>query len=113
MAAQINREIPGYFVGRAVEKIGSLRNKRVIVIGISYKPNVADVRQSPVVALISELKQNGAIVSWHDDLVKEWNGEKSESLSSNFDLAIIATPHEYLNLTMLGNVPILSTRGSV
>ena len=113
LAAQINREIPGYFVGRAVEKIGSLRNKRVIVIGISYKPNVADVRQSPVVALISELKQNGAIVSWHDDLVKEWNGEKSESLSSNFDLAIIATPHEYLNLTMLGNVPILSTRGSV
>lgn len=113
LAAQINREIPGYFVGRAVEKIGSLRNKRVIVIGISYKPNVADVRQSPVVALISELKQNGAIVSWHDDLVKEWNGEKSESLGSNFDLAIIATPHEYLNLTMLGNVPILSTRGSV
>ena len=113
LADQINQEIPGYVVGRAVEKIGSLRNKKVIVVGVSYKPNVADVRQSPVVALISELKQKGAVVSWHDDLVNEWNGEKSVTLSGNFDLAIIATPHEYLDLTRLGNVPILNTRGSI
>jgi hypothetical protein len=59
------------------------------------------------------LKQKGAIVSWSDDLVKEWNGEKSVKLSSDFDLAIIATPHEYFDLTMLGNVPILDTRGSI
>ena len=51
-------------------------------------------------------------MSWHDDLVKEWNGEKSVDLSSNYDLAIIATPHKNLDLIKLGSVPILNTRGS-
>jgi UDP-N-acetyl-D-glucosamine dehydrogenase len=113
LADQINHEIPGYFVGRAEEKLGDLKAKKVLVIGVSYKPNVADVRETPVEALISGLKNKGAQVYWHDDLVKEWNGEKSVPLSSNFDLAIIATPHDYLDLTKLGNVPILNTRGSV
>ena len=113
LADQINQEMPGYFVGRAEEKLGGLKNKRVLVVGVSYKPNVADVRESPVEALINGLKQKGAQVSWHDNLVKEWNGEMSVTLSSDFDLAIIATPHDYLDLTKLGNVQILNTRGSI
>ena len=113
LADQINQEMPGYFVGRAEEKLGGLKGKKVLVVGVSYKPNVADVRESPVEALINGLKQKGAQVSWHDNLVKEWNGEMSVTLSSDFDLAIIATPHDYLDLTKLGNVPILNTRGSI
>jgi UDP-N-acetyl-D-glucosamine dehydrogenase len=113
LADQINQEMPGYFVGRAEEKLGGLKTKKVLVVGVSYKPNVADVRETPVESLIIGLKQKGAQVSWHDDLVKEWNGEKSATLSSDFDLAIIATPHDYLDLKKLGNVPILNTRGSV
>ena len=113
LADQINQEMPGYFVGRAEEKLGGLINKQVIVVGVSYKPNVADVRETPVSALINGLRSKGARVSWHDDLVKEWNGEKSVALSNDFDLAIITTPHNYLDLTKLGNVPILNTRGSI
>ena len=113
LADQINQEMPGYFVGRAEEKIGGLQAKKVLVVGVSYKPNVADVRESPVESLITGLKQKGAQVFWHDDLVKDWNGEKSVGLSSDFDLAIIATPHDYLDLTKLGNVPMLNTRGSI
>ena len=113
LADQINREMPGYFVGRAEEKIDGLKGKKILVVGVSYKPNVADVRETPIEALISGLKNKGAQVSWHDDLVKEWNGEKSVTLSNDFDLAIIATPHDYLDLTKLGNVPILNTRGSI
>ena len=113
LAIQINQEMPEYFVGRAEEKLGTLKNKKVLVVGISYKPNVADVRESPVEALISGLKQRGAQVAWHDDLVKEWNDEKSVELNSKYDLAIIATPHDYLDLTKLGSIPILNTRGSV
>ena len=113
LAAQINLEMPGYFVGRAEEKLGGLKARKVLVVGVSYKPNVADVRETPVKALITGLKKKGAQVSWHDDLVKEWNGEKSVALSGDFDLAILATPHDYLDLTKLGNVPILNTRGSV
>jgi UDP-N-acetyl-D-glucosamine dehydrogenase len=113
LADQINQEMPGYFVGRAEEKIGGLKGKKILVIGVSYKPNVADVRETPVEAFILGLKNKGAQVSWHDDLVKEWNGEISVALSNEYDSAILATPHAYLDLTKLGDVPILNTRGSI
>jgi UDP-N-acetyl-D-glucosamine dehydrogenase len=112
LADEINLGMPTYFVGRASEMLGGLKDKKVLVIGVSYKPNVADVRETPVEALISGLKKSGADVSWHDDLVKSWNGESSVALGAGFDLAILATPHDYLDLTLLGNVPVLNTRGS-
>jgi UDP-N-acetyl-D-glucosamine dehydrogenase len=113
LANDVNQEMPVYFARKAGEKLGGLNGKKLLVIGVSYKPNISDVRESPVEALIEGLKEQGAHVSWHDDLVKEWNGEKSVMLSSNFDLAIIATPHDYLELSALGNVPILNTRGTI
>ena len=113
LAVQINKEMPGYFVGRAEEKLVGLKGKKVLVVGVSYKPNVADVRETPVEELINGLVKKGAEVSWHDDLVKEWNGKKSVSLSNNFDLAILATPHDYIDLNKLGSVPILDTRSSI
>jgi UDP-N-acetyl-D-glucosamine dehydrogenase len=112
LADEINLGMPTYFVGRASEMLGGLKDKKVLVIGVSYKPNVADVRETPVEALISGLKKSGAVVSWHDDLVKSWNGESSVALGSGFDLAILAIPHDYLDLSLLGNVPVLNTRGS-
>jgi UDP-N-acetyl-D-glucosamine dehydrogenase len=112
LADEINLGMPTYFVGRASQMLGGLKDKKVLVIGVSYKPNVADVRETPVEALISGLKKSGAVVSWHDDLVKSWNGESSVAMGSGFDLAILATPHDYLDLSLLGNVPVLNTRGS-
>jgi UDP-N-acetyl-D-glucosamine dehydrogenase len=112
LADEINLGMPTYFVGRASEMLGGLKDKKVLVIGVAYKPNVADVRETPVEALISGLKKSGAVVSWHDDLVKSWNGEKSVALGGGFDLAILATPHDYLDLSLLGNVLMLNTRGS-
>jgi UDP-N-acetyl-D-glucosamine dehydrogenase len=112
LADEINLGMPTYFVGRASEMLGGLKGKKVLVIGVSYKPNVADIRETPVEALISGLKRSGAVVSWHDDLVKSWNGEVSVELGSGYDLAILATPHDYLELSKLGNVPLLNTRGS-
>jgi UDP-N-acetyl-D-glucosamine dehydrogenase len=112
LADEINLAMPTYFVGRASEILGGLKDKKVLVIGVSYKPNVADVRETPVEALISGLKKSGAVVSWHDDLVKSWNGQASVALGSSFDLAILATPHDYLDLSLLGSVPVLNTRGS-
>jgi UDP-N-acetyl-D-glucosamine dehydrogenase len=112
LADEINLGMPTYFVGRASEMLGGLKDKKVLVIGVSYKPNVTDVRETPVEALISGLKKSGAVVSWHDDLVKSWNGESSVDLGNGFDLAILATPHDYLDLGLLGNVPVLNTRGS-
>jgi len=112
LADEINLAMPTYFVGRASEMLGGLKGKKVLVIGVSYKPNVADIRETPVEALISGLKKSGAVVSWHDDLVKSWNGENSVALGSGFDLVILATPHDYLDLSLLGSTPLLNTRGS-
>lgn len=112
VASQINQNMPSYFVGRAKEILGELNSKRIIVIGLAYKPNVSDVRETPVETLILGLRAKGALVYWHDELVKEWNGEKSVNLSDQYDLAIIATFHDFVDLALLGKVKILNTRGS-
>jgi UDP-N-acetyl-D-glucosamine dehydrogenase len=112
-AKKINNEMPKYFVQRAKDKIGNLSAKKILVLGLAYKPNVSDIRETPAEPLIKGLRKQGAIVAWHDDLVREWNGEKSVDLGTNYDLAILATPHDYFDLSKLGNVPILNTRGSL
>ena len=112
VASEINKNMPSYFVGRAEEMLRDLTGKRIIVIGLAYKPNVSDVRETPVETLILGLRAKGALVHWHDELVKEWNGEKSVNLSNQYDLAIIATFHDHVNLALLGEVKILNTRGS-
>ena len=113
LAAQINQGVPEYFVEVAEKMLGDLKSKKILVIGVAYKPNVSDVRETPSEALITGLKRRGARIDWHDELVGEWNGSKSVPLSADYDLAILATPHDYLDLTMLGNVPILNTYGSI
>jgi UDP-N-acetyl-D-glucosamine dehydrogenase len=113
LADEINIQMPNFFVKVASERIGGLQGKKVLVIGVSYKPNVADIRETPVAALIFSLRKEGAEVFWHDDLVKEWNEEKSSPLNQGYDLAILATPHDYLNLKQIGAVPLINTRGSI
>jgi UDP-N-acetyl-D-glucosamine dehydrogenase len=107
LATQINNETPSYFVEKAREKLGELNNKNVLIIGVAYKPNVADVRETAAFELIKGLKEGGANVYWHDDLVREWNSEKSVEISSNYDLAIIAAQHDYIELSKLGEVPLI------
>lgn len=113
LASQINLSMPQHFVLRAQEKLGELQGKRILVVGVSYKQNVSDVRETPAEMLILGLRQKGARVFWHDDLVKVWKGEKSVALTSDYDLVILATPHDYLDLNKLGDIPILNTRESV
>jgi len=74
---------------------------------------VSDVRETPVSELISGLESKGALVYWHDDLVKKWNGSVSVELSSDYDLAVIATLHADVDLNKLGNVPVINTKDSI
>jgi UDP-N-acetyl-D-glucosamine dehydrogenase len=111
LADQINDEMPKHYAIRAKEMLGTLSKKKILVIGVAYKPNVSDVRETPALDLISELVKNGAFVFWHDDLVKTWNNEVSVSLHGDYDLAVIATLHSYINLDDLGDTPILNTKG--
>ena len=113
LATKVNHEMPKYFVKRASQMLGKVKNKKVLVLGVSYKPNISDVRETPVEALIDGLRKKGAKVKWHDDIVKKWRGEKSAEITAKYDLAIIATPHDYFDLKKLGNTKILNTRSSI
>ena len=95
-ANAVNLEMPKYIVNRVKQDNGgSIEGKSVQVIGIAYKPNVADVRETPAELVIKELELAGAKVSWHDDLVKIWNGSNSSPLGGS-DMAIVVTRHQGL-----------------
>ena len=96
-ANEVNLEMPKYIVARVAEDHGgSLKGKKVQVVGVSYKPNVADVRETPAELVIDELNRLGAIVSWHDPVVKSWRGEESQPLGGA-DIAIVVTMHETMD----------------
>ena len=109
LADKVNRHMPEYFVLKAEELLAGLKDKKILVVGVAYKPNVSDVRESPVEALILGLRARGAKVFWHDDLVEVWRNEKSSELSDQYELVIIATLHSYLNLTKIGKAKVLNT----
>jgi UDP-N-acetyl-D-glucosamine dehydrogenase len=113
IAAKVNNQMADSFVSRAENMIGDLSGKRILILGVSYKPNLADTRETPSQKLIEALVARGAIVNWHDEIVKVWNNSHSVQLSTEYDLAIIATLHDHMNLDRLGNVPIINTRDSV
>jgi UDP-N-acetyl-D-glucosamine dehydrogenase len=111
LANDLNESLSTYFAGVATGILGNLEGKKIIVVGVAYKPEVADVRETPAEGLIKELRSRGADVTWHDDVIQEWNGEKSVALSVDFDLAILANPHSNTDLKALGTTRILNTRG--
>jgi UDP-N-acetyl-D-glucosamine dehydrogenase len=112
IAVEVNSTRPEYFVAKANKILHGLAGKKILLVGVAYKPNVSDVRETPVEKLLRALESQGAIVSWHDDLVREWHGQTSTQLSPNFDLAILCTPHDYLDLQPLEKTLILNTRHS-
>ena len=112
LAQRVNLELPDLFVKKAETLLGGLNGKRILIVGVSYKSNIADTRESPVKPLLGKLREQNAKVFWHDELVKEWDDEKSVPITSDYDLAIIATPHDYLDLSKLGTVPVVNTRRS-
>ena len=111
LANSLNRSLATYFTGVATGILGELAGKKIVVVGVAYKPDVADIRETPAEGLIKELRIKGADVKWHDDLIQEWNGEKSVPLSADFDLAILVNPHSNTDLEALGSTRVLNTRG--
>jgi UDP-N-acetyl-D-glucosamine dehydrogenase len=93
-ANEVNLDMPKYIAGR-IEKDnnGSLKGKKVLVVGVAYKPNVADTRETPAELLIGALKELGAVVSWNDSVVGTWHGTDSSPLSGA-DIAVVVTKHD-------------------
>ncbi|CAN2171425.1 WecC UDP-N-acetyl-D-mannosaminuronate dehydrogenase [Candidatus Nanopelagicaceae bacterium] len=93
-ANEVNLEMSNYVVDRVqADNGGSLQGKSVLVVGVAYKPNVADVRETAAELVIEHLRERGAIVSWHDDVVGSWKSENSAPLSGA-DIAVVVTMHD-------------------
>jgi UDP-N-acetyl-D-glucosamine dehydrogenase len=95
-ANEVNLAMPVYVVSRVADDVGSLKGKKVVVVGVAYKANVKDTREAPAVLVISELQKLGAEVSWHDPVVSTWNGQSSCELKG-FDVAIVVTNHDVVS----------------
>ena len=111
LAHEINLSLPSYFAGVATGILGTLKEKKILIVGVAYKPDVADSRETPADGIITVLRTAGAHVSWHDDLVQEWKNQTSTPLDDSFDLAILINPHSHCDLTLLGQTPVLNTKG--
>jgi UDP-N-acetyl-D-glucosamine dehydrogenase len=114
LAGEINTSMPTYVVHRVAdalnEKGKSIKGSRILVVGLAYKPNVDDERESPSYVLMDMLQQRGADVAYHDPYVPvikptrehaHFAGTRSVSWDratiQAFDLALIATNHANVN----------------
>ncbi len=114
-ANEVNLDMSMYIVNRVVaDNGGNLQGKNVLVVGVAYKPNVADVRETAAELVIEHLRNQGAVVSWHDDLVSMWKGESSSPLLGA-DIAVVVTKHDSVDdKKILASAPyVFDTTGKV
>jgi UDP-N-acetyl-D-glucosamine dehydrogenase len=114
LAGEINTAMPQHVVNRTAEALNARRKamngSRVLVVGLAYKPNVDDERESPSYVLMNLLKERGAEVAYHDPYVPvirptrehpQWTGVRSVTWDrgtlEGFDAAIISTNHQVVN----------------
>lgn len=79
LASEINTNMPRYVVGRILDAMNDrgqvLRGSKVLVLGVAYKPDIDDVRESPALDVIALLKKKGAIVEYHDPYIPQFHHE--------------------------------------
>jgi UDP-N-acetyl-D-glucosamine dehydrogenase len=100
-ANEVNLAMPAYVVKRVVTGAGgSVKGKKVVVVGVSYKANVADTRETPAAAVIDLLREQGATVVWHDELVSSWRTETSSPIAGA-DIAVVVTQHDGVDVAAI------------
>jgi UDP-N-acetyl-D-glucosamine dehydrogenase len=118
LSGEINKAMPEYVVGKLVdglnEKGKSLKGSRILVLGIAYKKNVDDMRESPSVEIMELIEAKGAVVAYSDPHVpvfpkmREHHFElTSEELSAEnlatFDAVILATDHDKFDYELINS----------
>ncbi|UCD39194.1 MAG: nucleotide sugar dehydrogenase [Fidelibacterota bacterium] len=125
LAGEINTSMPDFVISRIMEVLSEdgkpLKGSKIIILGLAYKPNVDDARESPSLYLMNKLEQLGADVSYHDPFIpviphtRKFNGmsgRKSVAIDDSFDLILIATAHDdYRKVDFDGlETPVVDTR---
>jgi UDP-N-acetyl-D-glucosamine dehydrogenase len=108
LAGRVNRQMPWYAAARVAEALNdratALRGAEVLLLGVAYKADVGDVRESPAVRLAELLRQDGARVAYHDPHVPRLDGLDLESVPltperiAGADCVVIATAHRAMDL---------------
>jgi UDP-N-acetyl-D-glucosamine dehydrogenase len=127
LAGQINEGVPDWVVERVGDLLNdrgrSLRNSRILLVGISYKKDIPDMRESPSLKILEKLHQKGAILSYHDPYVPSlpwhYGALQSSPLTaetlSQVDCVVLLTDHTNLDRELLANRSpiILDTRNAL
>ena len=127
LAQEVNASMPLYVVSRCQELLNkdriALNGSRILLLGVTYKPDIADLRESPSDAVAEELLATGAEVSFHDPYVEEWRGAgvsmtrvpDLETALADCDLAVLLQDHSTYDHAILESVPkrVLDTRGKL
>jgi len=132
LAGEINTGMPEYVIHRLADALNerskSVKGSKVLVLGLAYKPNVDDDRESPSYVLLEMLKQRGALVSYYDPYVPvikhtrehpQWAGTKSiawdRTTVEGFDAVLLATNHASVNYQELADWSpcIIDTRNAM
>ena len=125
LAQEINARMPVYTVDRAAEVLNShgkpLMGAHVLLLGVTYKSDVADTRESPVLLVARKLRSRGAVVTYHDPYVPDWrlDGEPVRRATdldgevADADLVILLQDHSSYDLDRISRAArlVLDTRG--
>ena len=124
LAQEINNRMPDYVVTRAMSKLNAnglaLSRARVLLLGVTYKPDIADQRESPSTPVARKLIEAGAELAYHDPHVPSWSVGAQEVervadlATAKADLIVLLTNHaEYGPEALPAGVPVLDTRGAL
>jgi UDP-N-acetyl-D-glucosamine dehydrogenase len=103
LAGEVNQRMPYFCVEKIARALNDhakpVRGSRVAIVGVSYKPGVGDLRESPALKIIRLLREQGAEVSYHDDYLPELpeHGLRSE-WPEDADCTVIVTAHPDLDV---------------
>ena len=110
LAGEINRKMTeniAHRVGKALnDDKKSIRESKILIIGLAYKKDIDDIRESPAIKIMDLLKYKGAKIDYHDPFVNEFRNLRSIDLTTKniqkYDSLIITTDHSKIDYEMIG-----------
>jgi UDP-N-acetyl-D-mannosaminuronate dehydrogenase len=120
LAQEINATMPAYVARRAQNLLNAdgqaMREASILLLGVTYKPNIADQRESPATPLARHLMSLGAQVSFHDPYVRSWDVPRTDDLEgacAAADLVILVQHHRDYDADHLAGIAkrFFDTRG--
>jgi len=114
LSGEINQYMPQYVVERVYRILNRfkkpLNGSKILILGVAYKPDIGDYRESPALKVIEQFEKGGVLVQYHDPYVPSFINKGKEYVSKELtketlnqaDLIVITTKHEICNYEFIG-----------